>query len=224
MLNIKDFKLIDLTHALTTDIPHWDIGCGFNSSITQDYSEHHFRVQKLELFAGIGTHMDAPAHYVANSGTIDQIPLEKLIAPAIVIDISEKSFANYVVSPQDILNFENNYGKIAAQSCVLIYTGWSRYWNQPQKYRNDLIFPRLARETAEILLERDIVGLGVDTLSPDTSDDGFPVHELILGAGKYLIENIANANQLPPIRSYIFALPLKIRNGTEAPIRLIALI
>ncbi len=73
-------------------------------------------------------------------------------------------------------------------------------------------------------MERNIAGLWIDTLSPDRSESGYPVHAALLGAGKYIVENIANAGALPPIGSFAFVLPIKTQKGTDAPIRLIVLI
>jgi kynurenine formamidase len=101
--------------------------------------------------------------------------------------------------------------------------GWDSVLNVPEKYRNNHVFPSISKEAASLLLERQIVGVGIDTLSPDRPEDGFPVHHLILEADKYIIENIANASKLPPVGAYTFALPLKIQGGTEAPLRLVGL-
>jgi kynurenine formamidase len=75
-----------------------------------------------------------------------------------------------------------------------------------------------------MLLQRSIAGIGIDTLSCDRGDQGFPVHRIILGAGKYLVENIANAKELPPTGGRILVLPLKLEHGTEAPVRLVAFV
>ena len=75
-----------------------------------------------------------------------------------------------------------------------------------------------------LLLKRNIAGLGIDTLSPDTPQSGYPVHQALLGEGKYIIENVANAIQLPPIGSFSLALPILTIGGTEAPIRLVAFV
>jgi kynurenine formamidase len=123
----------------------------------------------------------------------------------------------------DVLFFEDEFGTIPKGAFVIIYTGWDQRWEQPEKYRNNKIFPSISLAAAEMLLSRDIVGLGIDTLSPDAFGSDFPVHQLILGAGKYIIENVANAKQLDPIGCYLFALPIKITDGTEAPIRLVGM-
>lgn len=227
-IGLNNLSFIDLTHPLSSKIPHWGEGCGFNPVINHDYHESEgevkFRVQYLEMRAGIGTHMDAPKHCFPHGFTISELKIEELISPCVVIDSSEKSHEKYSVSPNDIHEFENQYGMIPKNAFVICSTGWDRFWNTPEKYRNNLIFPSVSKEAAALLLERNVRGLGIDTLSPDRVEDGFPVHHLFLGANKYIIENIANSKRLPPVGASIIALPIKIEGGTEAPIRLIGAI
>lgn len=227
-LSLDDFYFIDLTHTLSSDVPHWGIDVGFKYNAryinsTDSTEDVKFHVQRLEMSAGIGTHMDAPSHCFENASGIDAIPLQSLIAMCRVIDVSSKIHEQYSVTADDILHFEEEYGIIPKGSCILIYTGWGQRWHQPEKYRNEKIFPSISIEAAKLLLSRDIVGLGIDTLSPDRIGSNFPVHQLILGAGKYIIENVSNANKLDPIGSYVFALPIKVKDGTEAPIRLVGM-
>ncbi len=227
-LELSSCQIIDLTHTLDENTPSWSGECGFQHTITSDYADGNgevkFRIQKITMHAGIGTHLDAPVHCIPNGLTVDQLSLRDLVAPGVVIDVSPSAHERYSVSPQDIKAFEDTHGRIAPRSLVIIRTGWERFWGEPKKYRNQLVFPAVSIEAAQLLLEREIVGLGIDTLSSDRADSGFPVHRAVLGAGKYLIENVANADQLPPVGSLILALPLKTRHGTEAPIRLIGLI
>ena len=125
---------------------------------------------------------------------------------------------------QDILDFEKQHQSIQPGDFVIIRTGWARHWPQPAQYRNNLQFPSVSKKAAQLLIERDIVGLGIDTLGPDTAQSGYPVHQVILGQGKYLVENVANSDLLPPIGSTILVAPLYILGGTEAPIRLIGFV
>lgn len=106
----------------------------------------------------------------------------------------------------------------------MIKTGWEKFWHEPQKYHNNHIFPSVSDEAAKLLIERGVHALGIDTLSSDRPEDGFKVHRLFLGAGKILLENVANLNSIPPLGSFVMALPIKIKDGTEAPIRLVSLI
>lgn len=213
-----------MTHTLSKETPQWGDGCGFHQLIEADYDPNSaaisFRVQAIQMSAGIGTHMDAPSHCIPNAANIDDIPLQSLIVPCAVIDVSAKAHECYQLSADDITSFEITHGNITKGMFVVVYTGWDQWWNQPEKYRNNLVFPSVSAQAAHILLERDIAGLGIDTLSPDTADSGFPVHKLLLGAGKYIVENVANAKQLCPF-GYIMVMPIKIQGGTEAPIRLV---
>lgn len=224
----KDFDFIDLTHSLSSTVPHWGVDVGFkynarNIQTVELPGDVKFRVQRLEMSAGIGTHMDAPSHCYEHAASIDTIPLESLITECSVIDVSTKAHEHYSVTPEDITGFENKYGVIPENSFVIVYTGWDQRWLTPDNYRNEKVFPNISTEAAKLLLSRDIAGLGIDTLSPDAFGSDFPVHRIILGAGKYIIENVANAKQLDPIGSYIIALPIKVIDGTEAPIRLVGL-
>ena len=90
--------------------------------------------------------------------------------------------------------------------------------------RRDFRFPSISKEAALLLLERNVAGIGIDTLSPDRPDSGFPVHEIMLSHGKSIIENVANAKAMPPMGGFSLAMPIKTEGGTEAPIRLIGLI
>lgn len=222
------FILIDLTHTLTAKIPSWNGRCGFQHDVKLDYADCttdvKFKVQQIKMHAGIGTHMDAPAHCIPGGKTVDELPLEQLVASCVVIDISAKAHERYSLSVQDIVDFEAQHGKIQKNTFIIIYTGWDRLWNQPEKYRNNLVFPNISIEATELLLIRRIIGLGIDTLSPDRPEEGYHVHQLLLGNGKYIVENVANAKQLPPTGSHSLALPIKNLGGTEAPIRLIGMI
>jgi kynurenine formamidase len=224
----KKLKVIDLTHILSSETPSWDGNCGFELSVVIDYKDckapNLFRVQKMKYNNGIGTHMDAPAHVIKNGRTIDKLNLKELITDCVVIDVSSKANESYVIMPEVIQKFEKKYGKIKSNSFIIFYTGWEKYWANRKKYNNNHKFPSVHTSTAKLLLKRNIAGIGTDTLSVDTGEYGFPVHHAILGADKYLVENVANAKSLPPIGAKILILPLKIENGTEAPIRLIALI
>jgi kynurenine formamidase len=228
LLDFKNLKICDLTHTLSSEIPHWSGGCGFQSRVILDYIDCadavKFRVQKLDIFSGIGTHMDAPLHCIPCGKSIAEISLEDLFAPCIVIDVTGKAHEKYSATLDDVIDFEDQYGQIANGTFAILRTGWEKHWQTPEKYHNNLSFPSFSKEAVEMLLLRNIIGIGIDTLSPDRAEDGFPVHQLILGAGKYIIENMANLQSLPQIGAYIIALPIKIQEGTEAPIRCVGLI
>lgn len=225
---LEHYKIVDLTQTLFKNVPTWGGSCGFCLEIKKDYDQL-FRVNRLQMDAGIGTHMDAPCHLIKGGLAIEKIQIDQLITQACVIDVSTKIDADYEISIEDIEMYERTYGLIPKGSVVIAYTGWSRFWSDVVAYRNldvngQMHFPAFSAQAAEMLLTRDIAGIAIDTLSPDCLDSSFPVHRLILGAGKYIIENIGDCAQIPPKGAYIIALPLKLQDASESPLRLIALI
>jgi kynurenine formamidase len=217
-------RFIDLTHLITPNIPSWD-PLVFEQKNLIDYPQG-CRTQSLRMNAGSGTHLDAPSHFVKGGWDVSDIPLDKLVVPLFVLNVSEKAGAHYKISPSDILNFEKEQGSISSGSFFLMYTGWSRFWPDQDLYSNKdengvRRFPSLSLSAAELLLEREIVGIGIDTLSPD-SDETFPVHHLLLNQNKYIVENLANCHLLPPKGAFIVLSPPNIKNATEATLRAFA--
>ncbi len=117
-----------------------------------------------------------------------------------------------------------DFGPIATCSCVMIKTGWSKFWHTPSQYHNNHVFPSVSSEAAEFLLQRGVSAIGIDTFSPDRPEDGFKVHKVFLSARKIIIENVANLDSMPPTRSFVMTLHIKIKDGTEGPVRLAGLI
>lgn len=219
---------IDLTQMLTPGIPDWEGCCGFTMSETY-YKSTGVLVQAIKTPVGIGTHMDAPSHFVKGGDDIASIPLDHFFAKSVVIDVRSQVAKNpmYFLQKQDVLRFEEDCGQIPSNSLILALTGWSQYWNKPEKYRcvnaeGKKQFPGFAEEAIDYLLEKNMVGVGIDTLSPDGSHDDFPVHRKVLGADKYILENLCNLEKLPSFGANIIALPMKIKNGSESPCRVVA--
>src|SRR3989344_6090067 len=182
----RQFKIVDLTHSLSDSIPSWDGKADFELSTVTDYKNctppDLFRTQKINASVSLGTHMDAPAHVIPGGRTIDKLTPEELVVDCVLIDVSQEADKNYLVMPSAIEKFEKEYGEIPAHSLVIFYTGWSKFWETPERYHNKFAFPRVDVSVAEILLKRKVVGLGIDTFSCDTGKDGFSVHRAILRA------------------------------------------
>lgn len=228
LFDANESEFIDLTHEVHPEIPTWDLTCGYFVKTMRDYhhceGEFKFRSQALDIRASAGTHIDSPAHCFEGASDVSEIPLEQLIVPCVVIDVSDRKDERYKLSKADIEEFERSHGKIKPGFFVLIHTGWSNYWENPKRYSNNHVFPCVSKEAAEELLRRDVVGLGIDTLSPDCDEKGSFVHAILLGAGKLIIENVKGANQLPPVGARLLIMPLKVKGAAESPIRLVGII
>jgi kynurenine formamidase len=183
-----------------------------------------------------GTHLDAPIHFAQGKRTADAIPLEQLIAQAVVIDVSAKAAADrvYRLTVSDVLEFEKRYGHIAAGAIVLLRTGWSRYWPDTKAYMGDdtpgdasrLRFPAYGADAARLLVEeRNVAALGVDSASVDYGPSkDFAVHRIAAARNVIGLENLTNLDQLPPTGAVVVALPMKIAGGSGGPVRVIALL
>lgn len=181
----------------------------------------------------LGTHLDAPNHFERDRPSVDQIPPEQFFAPGVVLDVRGPVSANpdYLVSLDDLKKFEGEYGPIPAHAVVLANTGWAKFWGVPARYQNrdlrdQLHFPGFSPEAVDFLIrERDIRGVGLDTLSvdPGLSRD-FPVHHLLGKASRYGLENLTELDKLPPLGFYLVVAPIKIESGSGGPTRVFAIL
>ena len=126
-----------------------------------------FKVNQIKMHAGIGTHIDMPAHCDPSGRSLDEMHLNEMICPLCVVDLSTRCHPDLLVTSKDLETYEKAYQTIPPKALVLIMTGWEQYWHQPKRYHNDYRFPSCDLSVAEMLVERDVTALGIDTLSPD---------------------------------------------------------
>ena len=184
-----------------------------------------------------GTHIDAPIHFAQGKLTLEALPLEQLIAPAIVIDIARKTYGDrdYRLTRQDVLDFRAcARNVIAPGSIILLRTGWGRFWPDRKHYLGDdrrgaaarLSFPSYGDKAARLLVEeRRVAALGVDTASIDYGrSQDFIVHRIAAAKNVPGLENLTGLEALPPRGATLIALPMKIEGGSGGPVRVVALI
>jgi kynurenine formamidase len=236
----SNHRLVDLTHAYGSDTLYWPTSPSrfVLEELAHGKTEggYFYSAYRLCTPEHGGTHLDAPIHFAEGKRTADQIPLEQLIAPAIVIDVSGKAAADrdYRLTPEDVLAFEQRHGRIAAGTIVLLRTGWSRFWPDPKAYLGDntpgdaskLSFPSYGVEAARMLVEERRVGvLGVDTASIDYGrSTDFMVHRIAAARDVPGLENLTNLDQLPATGATVVALPMKIAGGSGGPVRVVAMV
>jgi len=229
-------QLIDLTYDFFNMTPTYPTAKKFevlNRKEVQLSETIKYKVQDFITSEHAGTHMDAPDHFGDHGWTIDQIPIEHLEGPAVVVNISEKAAKDRdsFVEIADIEEWEKSHGRIPPKSIVLMYSGWGQHWRNSTAYLGgstptDLHFPGFSGEVCRWLFaERSIVGIGVDTVSGDAGNSvELPCHTHLSEINGFILENVANVDKLPPSGAIIRAYPMKIRGGTGAPTRVIATI
>lgn len=232
---------LDLSHDFSEDTIYWPTAEHFTLIETyKGFTERGYYYASNDYRAAEhgGTHIDAPIHFAEGKRTVDTIPLEQLIGAAVVIDVSAKTLKDpdYQVDKVDFTAWEEQNGQIPNQAIVLLYTGFSRYWPDAEKYLGTaergqaavakLHFPGLHPQAAQWLVkERNIKAIGLDTASIDYGQSKmFESHQILFKANIPVFENLANLDKIPSTDLFLIALPMKIKNGSGAPLRIIALL
>ena len=234
-------KIIDLSHTYSEETVYWvtakefHLDTVFNGQTDKGY---FYAANNFSTAEHGGTHIDAPIHFAKKGQTVDEIPLEKLVGPAIKIDVSDNAFTNpdYLISIDDFVAWETKMKtKIPDGSIVLLETGFSKYYPDRTKYMGtdkrgeaavkELHFPGLSPEAATWLVEqRHINAIGIDTPSIDYGQsEYFKTHVILLSENIPAFENLTHLEQLPASGFEVIALPMKIKGGSGAPLRIIAI-
>ena len=239
-------RVVDLTQPLGMDTPVIGLppmfapSPGVTIEVISRYDDKGpaWYWNTLHLGEHTGTHFDAPIHWITGKdlpeNACDTIPARRLVGPACVIDVTADVDANpdFLLTPDGIAQWEAKHGRIGAGSWVLLRTGWSR-----RTTAKDFLnvgpdgphSPGFAASASRLLaLDRDVLGVGVETIGTDagqagTFDPPFPNHAIMHGAGKFGLASLCNLDRLPPTGAIVIAAPLKIVAGSGSPARVIAL-
>jgi len=240
-------QVVDLTQQLTPTTPIIQLPPPFAN--TPGFKKHEISNYDakgpawywnwIEIGEHVGTHFDAPCHWVTGKGKacVDDLEAKQFIGPAVSIDVTADvaKSADYVLSPQTILEWEKTHGRIPNGAWVVLRTGWGSRSNDAKAFFNagangSPHYPGFGKDSAEFLTrERDILGVGTEAIGTDAAvgaqaDPPFPNHSIMHGAGKFGLTQLANVDKLPATGAVIVAAPLKIEQGSGSPVRVIALI
>lgn len=224
-------KAIDLTHVMHDDMAFWPGGVPFKKDELVTYESGGYLLHKFTMGENTGTHVDAPAHFIKGNKAIDQLPVNQLILPVVVIDAKSQvtKDSDYELTKQDIEKWESKHGEVPANSLVVMNTGWHKRFNLPEDYVNMddskvMHFPGFSPDAATALVSRGVAGIGIDTLSLDHGPSKtFAAHVVMLKANKYQVENMANLDALPATGATVVIGVLPVRGGSQAQARIFAL-
>ena len=239
-LDLSAYRVVDLTHPFNAKTVYWPTAPSTFTLEQLAYGKteggYFYSAYRLCTPEHGGTHLDAPIHFSEQGRSTDRIPLEQLMAPSVVLDVSAKAAADrdYRLTPEDILGFERAHGRIGPRTIVLLRTGWSRHWPDAKAYLGDdtpgdasrLSFPSYGVDAARLLVEeREVGALGADTASIDFGrSTDFMVHRIAAARNVPGLENLTQLDELPPRGATIIALPMKIEGGSGGPVRVVALV
>jgi len=239
---VPEGAIVDLSHAYDTATVFWPTAAeGFDLRVDAEgmtEAGYYYAANSFSTAEHGGTHLDAPIHFAEGQQTVDDVPLERLIGPAVVIDVTAESEADadYLVTVDDLQRFEQQHGRIGPDAILLIRTGFSSRWPDAARYLGTaergpeavahLHFPGLHPDTAKWLVEeRPVRAVGIDTASIDYGQStSFETHRTLAAAGIPAFENLTALDQLPERGAYVIALPMKIGGGSGAPLRAVAVV
>ncbi len=198
-------SVVDMSHIYDENFPTYFGVSGFARDQQAHFDEHGFNLMNLTINEHTGTHVDAPLHFSKDGYSVDEIPLETLVVPLCVVDISVKAQDNHdaQITPEDIRAWIATNGEIPDQACIAMHSGWASKTGGLD-YRNVdddgvMHFPGFHAEAAQMLLEETTaVSIGVDTLSLDFGQSAdFATHYTWLPNNRYGIENLKSLDRLP---------------------------
>jgi len=192
----------------------------------------------LEMGEHVGTHFDAPSHWITGRDKADlaTLPARDLVGPVVVLDRVAETEADpdYLLTIEDIERFEAEHGALPAGSWLFLRTGWDARAEDAESFLNVVSgqphSPGIDAACARYLAEQSpVIGVGVETVGIDAGaaggfDPPFPVHTFMLGAGKYGVTQLANLARLPATGAAVVVAPIKLVGGTGSPVRVLALV
>jgi kynurenine formamidase len=227
---ISASRVVDLTHTLTEDFPTFSGERQLSIEVLGTIESAGYNFGAWHIEEHTGTHMDAPFHF-SMMDSADRIPVADLVGPLAVIDIRAKAADNpdAELTPDDIAAWEASHGELPPGAIVAMNSGWDARVGS-EAFRNAdsdgvMHFPGFSPESAAMLLERDVKGIMVDTLSLDYGMSAdFAVHFSWLPANRWGIECVANLDALPASGATVIVGSPKVAGATGGPSRIIALV
>ena len=239
-LDLAHADVVDLSHPFDEDTIYWPTSPSTfrHEILSKGMTEGGYWYESGAFCTPEhgGTHLDAPVHFAEGKWTAAEIPVQRLVGPAVVIDVRMHTAddADYRLTRADVEKYELSHGRIPAGAIVVLRTGWEERWPDHKRYLGDdtpgdasnLHFPSYGAEAARLLVdERHVNAIGVDTASIDHGPSAdFPVHRIAGAANVVGLENLTNLERVPASGAWIAALPMKIADGSGGPVRVIAFI
>jgi kynurenine formamidase len=226
------WQVIDLTHPLSEDMPVWPGDPATRIEQAASIALYGYALNRLAIGEHSGTHVGVPGHFYTGGRDVSQIPASELIVPGIKINISEQAAHNpdLMLQSEHLLEWEKSNGPIRPRSFILIESGWSQFYHQPEAYLglrdSQMHFPGVSQSAAEMLIEQyQARGIGIDTAGIDGGlSADFAANKSLAEHDALHLENLTNLGALPAMDFLLFIGALPIKNGSGSPCRVIALL
>ncbi|NIA29085.1 MAG: cyclase family protein [Actinobacteria bacterium] len=231
-MDLQNYRVVDLTHPVSARMPHWPGDPKTEIQQMANLEQHGFNLNRMTIGEHNGTHIGAAKHFVEHGADVSAIPAESLISKAFKLDFSEPALQDhdFLISGNDILQWEEKFTPIESGSLVLFQTGWSRFWQNSEHYfgleKERMHFPGISLAAAKFLVkERQVVGIGIDSPGIDGGlANDFSANRFLAEHGVFHLENIDNLESLNCCGNIVFIGALPIENGSGSPCRILGLV
>jgi kynurenine formamidase len=233
---IKSHRFVDLTHSFAPGIPHWKGAPDEHVKTLYTVEKDGFHIEEFCHVGQWGTHVDPPAHFYQGKTTVDRIDPKDMVMPLVVLDVHEKAARNpdYVLSLDDVRDWEKRHGPIPKGAFVAMRTDWSKRWPDDAALANRdsagvYHYPGWSKEVLRLLYEvRGITASGHETTDTDpglaTTKDDYSLEAYILGQNHYQIELLANLDLVPESGGIVIVSFPKPLDGSGFPARVVAIV
>ncbi len=231
---------VDLSHDFSAETVYWPTARPFSLEVVsaeRTPAGYYYAANNFSTAEHGGTHLDAPVHFAEGRHTTDQIPLDRLVGPAAVVDVTARADADrdYLLDVATLEAWESQHGRIGERTILLVRTGWSSRWPDKLRYLGtdktgpeavaELHFPGIDSSAARWLAGRRVRAVGIDTPSIDYGQSTtFDTHRILFQQNIPAFENVAGLDRLPATGAFVVALPMKIKGGSGGPLRIVALV
>jgi kynurenine formamidase len=217
-------RLVDLTQPLGPATMLWPGSRAFEATVLGRHETEGSYWREVALPEHAGTHLDAPVHFGPGRETVDELPLERLVVPAVCVDLQPhcRTDPDFALSRTLLEEIERDLGGVEAGCAVLFRTGWDAYVDDAERYAR---FPGIGPHAAELLVERAVAGVGIDTLGIDpAAATSFPAHRITQPAGVWHLEGLIGLERVPPRGAWLVAGAIPLVEGSGAPARAFAIV
>ena len=208
-------KITDLSHIINNNITVFNEAEKPEITISSTHEKDGYAQKKLSMYSHNSTHVDAPFHIIPGTATLDRLSPEKFYGNAVVADCRN------IGKEINVGDLEKYADKLKEADFIILNTGWYKKWNTPE-YKFD--FPALTEDAAEWMLQFNLKGIGLDTISIDPFEStDLPVHKIILGNNMIIIENLTNLDTLLDVEFIFSCFPLRIEDADGSPTRAVGI-
>jgi arylformamidase len=181
------------------------------------YEVHSYDSEIMMMSTHTGTHMDAPSHFLANTASIDMIGVERLVGPALLLDLPKGANEEITLDDLRVIN------EIDQGISIVFRTGWQKMIANRDYMTSN---PGLSVAAAAFLADKNVNAVGIDSPSIDIgSDEHFSTHKTLLSNGILIVENLCNLESLEHKGTFTLVInPLKLKGASGSPVRALAII